>query len=725
MSLARRLPGFGQLEERAVDLQRGGGERIGMAPDQPIGGGDTRPRLLQPRERGVDTAEASEAQRLGVPIARFSQQAERVLVALARRLRIPELVLEVAEVADDDGEQPAIPEALEDLRRGLEVRARPVGVGALELQYAQVGDVARLEPLVADVLHDRERIVVEAVGLVESALIVVKGAEIAEHAALDVGVVGGASPLEGALVQHPRGRHLAARVVVNPEVDQDLGLKLRVADRFGALEGRIEVAQRRAALAVERPHFRPRPDRTDPQRLVEIGTRGAFDRVLEQLAMTGQRPAHRRDGVQGENTTHGAGGRLRIRPDRGERPLVDREQVLAFGGEGAQGMGRVATSDPFHPSTGGVEIVRVVPRLRAGPLVVGELLFGELAHGLEQAEARRGLRLDASQQRLVAQRLQHGQRLAVEHRLCGLAVEAAAEDRAAGQRAPLLGAQQLPRPVDRRAQRGVALLGVAAAAHEHVDPLVDVFEQALQPQQIDARGGELDREWDSLELAYQRRHAFGVGLRERETGVLGAHAVDEQLDGVGGLDRSCALGDAQGWELEADLTLEPQLLARGHHEADLGRRVEPGRHRPGADGDELLEVVEDDHDGSARRDRVADAAHEGVVVGRGAGRDRKRARKRAAQRLQRPVVRELAEPHAPAAGPAELRLHPRAEGLGEACLPGPRRAEHGDEACAVGEQFLESTELLSATDKAGRRCPQIGLTRPRHRAIMPRSSDPR
>ena len=88
--------------------------------------------------------------------------------------------------------------------------------------------------------------------------------------------------------------------------------------------------------------------------------------------------------------------------------------------------------------------------------------------------------------------------------------------------------EQVVAPGDRGAQRGVALVGIAAAL-EQIEPLPDPLEQLLGAEQLDACRGELDREREPVEAADQLVHRGRVA----DIGADGPRPLDEQRDGVG------------------------------------------------------------------------------------------------------------------------------------------------------------------------------------------------
>ena len=204
----------------------------------------------------------------------------------------------------------------------------------------------------------------------------------------------------------------------------------------------------------------------------------------------------------------------------------------------------------------------------------------ELADRLEHPEALLAVRIGAAaDEALVEQRRQRVE-VGVADRFGGLERGAAAEHREPGEELLLVLVEQVVAPRDRGAQRCMALVGVAAALEE-VEPLPDPLEQLLGAEQLDPRGGELDRERETVEAADQLVH----GRRVTDVGADCLRALEEQRDGVG-LDH--------GRQVELDLAGYPQRLAARRDDPEGGRGREQLGDRPGRIGQQLLEVVEND-----------------------------------------------------------------------------------------------------------------------------------
>ena len=152
-----------------------------------------------------------------------------------------------------------------------------------------------------------------------------------------------------------------------------------------------------------------------------------------------------------------------------------------------------------------------------------EPLERELPDRLEHPEALLAVRIGAAaDEALVEQRRQRVEVGAAD--LLGVLERgAAAEHREPGEERLLVLAEQVVAPRDRRAQRGVAFVGVPAALEE-VEALPDPLEQLLRAEQLHPRGGELDRERKAVEAADQLVDGGGV----TDVGADRLRALEEQ-----------------------------------------------------------------------------------------------------------------------------------------------------------------------------------------------------
>ena len=280
-----------------------------------------------------------------------------------------------------------------------------------------------------------------------------------------------------------------------------------------------------------------------------------------------------------------------------------------------------------------------------------ELLAGIVGDRLEHPQA--AVRLD--DERGVDERLELVERPLPRDRL-GVGERAPArEDGEAPERLLRGLVEERVAPVDRRAERLLALRAVARARGEELERVVEAVAQSFRSEQADARSGELEREWESVEAPADLRDRFGVILTtEARARRLGAGR--EERDGIGcgqRLDGIEALsGDAER-NATRDEKLEPR--AAGDQRGHVGRGV-----------DDLLEVVEDEEHApiaDERGDAVDDRALLGLLdvergsecgkeVG-GVGDVREADERGAVGKLRRQAMRELDReaglPHAPRA----------------------------------------------------------------------------
>ena len=133
-------------------------------------------------------------------------------------------------------------------------------------------------------------------------------------------------------------------------------------------------------------------------------------------------------------------------------------------------------------------------------------------------------------------------------RLGGLEVAAAGEDRQPIEQPPAAVVEQVVAPGDRAAQRLLAGRQVARAGGQDVELLLEPGEDRLGRQELDPRGGELDRERHAVQAGADRGDRRGVLVGDREAGPDRDGPLDEQPDG-----RVLAEGDGiDGARLAAD-----------------------------------------------------------------------------------------------------------------------------------------------------------------------------
>ena len=192
--------------------------------------------------------------------------------------------------------------------------------------------------------------------------------------------------------------------------------------------------------------------------------------------------------------------------------------------------------------------------------------------------------------------LQHLERGA-GHRLGGVELAAAGERAQRGERVLLVAVEQVEAPVERRAQRLLALGRVARAAVEDRERIAQARRQRRRRQHAEPGRRELDRQRQVADQLADGRHRRQVG---RERRVVRSGAIGEQGD---------ALVAGQRGDRVAPLGADAERLAAGREHRQAGMAFEQAgqqRRRPG----EVLEVV-----GDEQQRPGADDAVERVRVG--------------------------------------------------------------------------------------------------------------
>ncbi len=229
------------------------------------------------------------------------------------------------------------------------------------------------------------------------------------------------------------------------------------------------------------------------------------------------------------------------------------------------------------------DVVRFAARL--------EPFEGEVADGFVHPEAIVGVADEA----LLHEGLERVQ-IGIGHLLRGLERAPAGEDGQAREQPLLGGVEQLVRPLDRRAERPLARIGIPAALQE-VEALREPLEDLRGRERSRTGRGELDRERHVVECPAERA--------DRIVGPLEAGAREEQRDGIG-------LGERLNFVL--DLSPNAEALSARREDGEVRTRFDQvGQRRRRLD--HLLQVVEDEEhlafadvigDAVLRADRLAD-----------------------------------------------------------------------------------------------------------------------
>ena len=217
--------------------------------------------------------------------------------------------------------------------------------------------------------------------------------------------------------------------------------------------------------------------------------------------------------------------------------------------------------------------------------------FGRVV--LHRAQQRKAARVEALHQRLLDQALQHishpGQRQGrrrpgaeVQNSFTGRQRETAFEHRQLRQRALLGRVEQVPGPVQRGAQRGLAVMAATAAAQQP-----EAFTNALQlvgrRHHSRTRSGQLNGQRQTVQHLHQARQGRSVGRQQGGAQAGGLHALAEQLLGF---------GHAQWRQALQPFTVQAQHFAAGHQKAHLGQSAQPRAQAGVGMAGHLLEVVQ-------------------------------------------------------------------------------------------------------------------------------------
>ncbi len=322
------------------------------------------------------------------------------------------------------------------------------------------------------------------------------------------------------------------------------------------------------------------------------------------------------------------------------------------------------------------EIVRLAGFVELLACVLANRLEHEeavVADGLEQAQVdERGESIELG----VADLLRGGER------------GAAREDGESGEELLACRVEEVVAPLDRRAERALALRRVAGAAGQQGKSRVEALEEGVHAEQLRARRRQLDRQGKPVEPKAD-------GFHRR----IGRELLP---------DRSRALHE-QRRSITCRERLEPELSLAGHAQGRTTRHENPQRARRreeardcGSAGEQMLEVVEEE-------EQLLAAEEGGKVVACADG-----LRELRGQQLR---VGEPRERH------PEDAVALRADELGgdlerEARLPGSAGPRDGEEASAVREQRDELLELLLAPDERERDHGQVGrIERPQRREV--------
>jgi hypothetical protein len=271
------------------------------------------------------------------------------------------------------------------------------------------------------------------------------------------------------------------------------------------------------------------------------------------------------------------------------------------------------------------------------------------------------------------------------------------------QRALLLGRQEVPRPIERRAQGRRAPL----AAAEQIQVLAQAIEQLLRAEHAHARAGELDRQGQTVEPGHELGDDRALVGARSEIRARKSSSIQEKSHGIR-LEPGLDAGQDQASELRDDFAAHAQSNTRRNQHAELGSAPEPvldGRH---GDRNELLEIVEHEQRGTAGDQRIHQARRRVVLRALLPERNTERPGHGTEDAVQVRRFREVAEPHTARAARQERAAVAQPVLDRESSLARTRRAEHRHQA-GVPQVLVQVQEIIFTTDETRRWCREVGL----------------
>jgi hypothetical protein len=342
--------------------------------------------------------------------------------------------------------------------------------------------------------------------------------------------------------------------------------------------------------------------------------------------------------------------------------------------------------------------------------VGGQALGGVLPQQLVHAVAAVLADLD---QGLVDQRAEQWQGGA-GHGGRRVQVEAAPQHREAGEHEPLLVGEELPGPVDHRAQAAVASLDIGRAGREQVQPAAEPVGDGGRGRRPHPAGSQLDGERHPGEQPAEAGDIVGIGGQAEARPDQARPRLEEPHRLVAGrlLSRRRV---GQAGHLDQPLRAEAEAPPRGGQDLHAWRPQQQfGHHLRGVA--ELLEVVEHQQQLAAgemvaeQLERVARHRERDPERG-GHGRDHQVALPLGPARLG-PDERDEGDSVAVAAPPGGGDLHRQPR------LADPAGTDQGHQPAGwVVEQLVEARQLRPPADHRGERLRQVGA-RPARRPVL-------
>ena len=398
----------------------------------------------------------------------------------------------------------------------------------------------------------------------------------------------------------------------------------------GQVRGRGEaVLPERAPLRDNRPaiQFRTRwvagvhmfcvTNQTRLQQKPWGGTGGRLIQQTIQLLDLGWRQAiFAGDGTEQDRAAQRQGKHVYAVLRVGRTSFEDALKIFAIQGQAVDGgvepIGGASLDEAFSPAyeVGCVRLAR-----RGGHSVLFKPGPGVASHDLVDSKPCRsilGKCFSGVQQRLVPQGLHQIEgifgagEVGVAQQLLGV-VEAktAAKNRKRGHGPLLGGIQQVPRPSQRLAHRGLPCPMHPATLGENLQTSFDLLQQRGGGQHAGASRGQLDGQGNAIQPGGELGDDTSIRFAAGVLGADQAGAVEEEFRGLG-----------QRPQFKDTLSLDVEDFPGGYEQAAFGGGIEPAGQDLACLGQEMLEVVEHEKRSTVRGQRAADKTSNVVDAGR-------------------------------------------------------------------------------------------------------------
>ena len=179
-------------------------------------------------------------------------------------------------------------------------------------------------------------------------------------------------------------------------------------------------------------------------------------------------------------------------------------------------------------------------------------------------------------------------------RFNGVQIEAAGEDRETLEKRALAVAQESVAPFDRPLEALLPGGCGAATADQQAEHVVEAGSDVYRSKHRAARGGQLDRQRDAVQLTADVRDGRGVDGAQLEVAPRGTCSRHEQLAGLRGAHGPSVVGDWQreGRDRPGNFARDTQRFATGRQHAQTRRSVQQALGDRGAALDDVLAVVQ-------------------------------------------------------------------------------------------------------------------------------------